>query len=378
MKIDIVLCIQLVRRFLCKATNEVDPTYVVDNDRDKSSKPEVASDSDDTDNEIENVSLDRSFYQAQSRSGLTRNTQTTTDACVQTSPVQADKPIIRQGSKVCTPAIKMTIAEVSSGCGISVENARKAVFLVCKHLYGHDFYLHERKSNDDNETQIATRPMKKLKVDKDPNAKNTAPKTSDDYEKYIDVLPSKKVVAKYKQYQASEIEKEAAVGLFAKPESIKSTLHFDCTSRKHLDGDWPSLIFNFSDGRQFYLRSLYFSIEDRANIVRLVVETYERLAAAASIAMNVTISAKMMWEKTDCIMTDSVSKNHYIGPLVAKALESNHVPKHLFCKSHTVEALDRANLNTLSQVEKTLELRKKFEEINPSLRSFFRGKKTVM
>ena len=67
----------------------------------------------------------------------------------------------------------MTIADVSSACGISVENARKAVLLVCKHLYGHDFYLHERK----------------LKVDKDPNAKNTAPKTSDDYEKYIDVLP---------------------------------------------------------------------------------------------------------------------------------------------------------------------------------------------
>ena len=88
------------------------------------------------------------------------------------------------------------------------------------------------------------------------------------------------------------------------------------------------MIFNFSDGRQFYLRSLYFSIEE--NIVGLVVETYERLAAAASLAMNVTISAKMMWEKTDCIMTDSVSKNHYIGPLVAKAPGSNHVPKHLF------------------------------------------------
>ena len=56
-------------------------------------------------------------------------------------------------------------------------------------------------------------------------------------------------------------------------------------------------------------------------------------------------------------MTDSVSKNLQIGEGVAKELESSHVPFHLLCKSHPVEAFDRSNLSVLAGIEKQLKFR---------------------
>ena len=51
---------------------------------------------------------------------------------------------------------------------------------------------------------------------------------------------------------------------------------------------------------------------------------------------------------------------------------------HLLCKSHIVEKLDATNLNVLATIEKSVKQRELFESINPSLKSFFQGKKTVV
>ena len=51
---------------------------------------------------------------------------------------------------------------------------------------------------------------------------------------------------------------------------------------------------------------------------------------------------------------------------------------HLLCKSHTVEALDHSNLSAVHEIEKQVNQREILEGINPSFKSFFRGKKTTV
>ena len=87
------------------------------------------------------------------------------------------------------------------------------------------------------------------------------------------------------------------------PEGIKVTLHFDSTSRSMIDGDWPSLIVIFSDKRRFNLRLLFFAYEDRAQIIRLFVETLQRLSATIRLKYPLA-TAKSLWEKTTALMTD--------------------------------------------------------------------------
>ena len=77
-------------------------------------------------------------------------------------------------------------------------------------------------------------------------------------------------------------------------------------------------------------------------------------------------------------MTDSVNKNLKIGEEVTKVFKSNiPPPTHLSCKSHPVEAFDRSNLAVLAEIESKLDFRKKLQSLNPSVKPFLRGKKSV-
>ena len=87
-----------------------------------------------------------------------------------------------------------------------------------------------------------------------------------------DVLPSAKT-NEYKLLLAVQEEAETANALFNILESVKCTLHYDTTSRCKIDGDWPSIIFSFSNNKRFVLHPLFFAFEDRAQIVKLLVET---------------------------------------------------------------------------------------------------------
>ena len=51
---------------------------------------------------------------------------------------------------------------------------------------------------------------------------------------------------------------------------------------------------------------------------------------------------------------------------------------HLLCKVHTVKALDRSNFDVFTKIGKQVNQREALEIINPSLKSFFRGKNTVV
>ena len=95
------------------------------------------------------------------------------------------------------------------------------------------------------------------------------------------------------------------MALYSKSDATKVTLHFDSTTRSKIDGDWPSLILIFSENKRFSLRPIFFAYEDRAQIVRLIVETYKRLATTLD---DNACSAKILWERTTALMTDSVTK----------------------------------------------------------------------
>ena len=71
--------------------------------------------------------------------------------------------------------------------------------------------------------------------------------------------------------------------------------------------------------------------------------------AATINAEELAISAKLLWEKTMLVVTDSVSKNLQIGDGVAEVLQLRHTLYHL-CKSHFVEAFDCSNIHVLDNI----------------------------
>ena len=132
----------------------------------------------------------------------------------------------------------------------------------------------------------------------------------------------------------------------------------------------------FSDKHQFLLRPIFFAYEDRAQIIHLIVETYNRLAATINTDEDL-ISAKMIWEKTTVVMTDSVSKNLKIGKGVAETLQSFYVSYHHLCKSHPVDSFVQSNLSVLTSVENEIKFWEKIQTMNPAVKSFLRGNTSV-
>ena len=204
------------------------------------------------------------------------------------------------------------------------------------------------------------------------------PYSKEEFAKYEDVLPSVQTVADYKHLQTSQVECDASLAMQNKKRNMKVTLHYDSTTTNSIDGEWPSLISCFSDGQTFRHRPIFFAFEDWKQIVSLIVETYECLAAAATIASGKTVKAANLWGKTDAFMTDAASKNLEIEKLVPRILNYQHQLYHILSKSHTRDKLDQSNLSVLSKLEKDIKLRNTLESINPLLKTFFHGKKTVV
>ena len=122
------------------------------------------------------------------------------------------------------------------------------------------------------------------------------------------------------------------------------------------------------------LRALFFAFEDRDQIVKLILETFERLAAATSGNK----SSKELWENIYAYMTDAASKNLKLGYEVSKQLGTKHVPIHLLCKSHTCEKLDESCINVLVKIEQQLKVAEMITNRQPNLRSFIRQSKSVV
>ena len=235
----------------------------------------------------------------------------------------------------------------------------------CKYLHGHDFYLTKEEAlqndpslssyqNDEEDaTEVAATgeerdeewleendqevPQKKQRLEP-----IKPPSTKEDFVPYKNVLPSPKILL-----------------------GVKSMGN----------GQQLSSIFLGKNGIPF---GLYFLHEDRKQIVRLLVETFERLALLVTLKESgKVVAAKDLWEKVAVLMTDSVEKNLKIEDEIAEKLKSNHKPFHTLCKAHTVEALDWSNIEVLAQLDKKVGFRNALESINPTIKSFLRGEKAV-
>ena len=291
---------------------------------------------------------------------------------IQTDKVILDQPEIR-GVRKCTGDIKRTCTQVSIECGISLEKSRKAVQVVARELYNHEYRLEPLILQNIVESQVPG-----ASENCEPPPKRRAIKwTSDLKDRYRWAIPSRRVLIDWKHLQATEAEIAAAIALFHKQEDVTVTLHYDTTSRNSIDGEWASIILNFSDMRQYSLRSIYFSYEDKKNIAHLITETYSRLATAASTALKEKVTPSQLWNNTSAFMTDAVSKNLGVENIVSQNLDSTHIPHHLLCKSHTVEGLDTSNIKVLASIEQSLKMCQGFEELNPNLKSWFCGEKAV-
>ena len=245
---------------------------------------------------------------------------------------------------------------MSVAAKISPEQARLAAQAYSKNWYNHTYYLSYREKYPEQE-------IKK-------------PRTAEDYALYSDIYPDTKTIANHKHGQSLYREYEAASALINKKPEDKVILHFDTTSRSRIEGEWPSLILKIlsppNHVNKFTLRPLFFAYEDRLNICRLIVETLHRLA------LTIKSTPVALWETIYGFMTDSVTKNLNVEQLVADTLESKHVPHHFLCTSHTSEKFDEALLSTISSIEKEISLREKLEASNPQLKSFYRGKRSIV
>ena len=99
-----------------------------------------------------------------------------------------------------------------------------------------------------------------------------------------------------KHLMAIQEERNAALALLDTLPSDAVTLHYDTTTRKRLNGEWPSIVLKTSSGKMFRLRSLNNAVEDRKNIVSLLIASLSRLALAGSTNKN------DLWEKIIALM----------------------------------------------------------------------------
>ena len=317
---------------------------------------------------------DPMLTQSSLRTGKFRTTKQLVDKNTQTDAPAEYKTPIRQ-KRNFTSDVKSAIATTSSKAGITVEQARRAFQSVCEIFCKSKYYLtaDEVPQVSDTEGPLHDKPKR-------PRAKHSLsfdnetpkhPRSSKDYEKYENVLPSARVVNREKHLQAIQEERNCALAIMdAEPEDDIS-VHYDTTQRRKIQGDWTSLIMKLSNGQSFRLRPLSLAVEDRQTITDLFVEQFKRLAVAGNS------SARDLWEKVTALMTDSVAKNLHIEDSIAATLNSTHIPFHLLCVSHTCEVFDKGAIQVLKEAEILLGLREALIARMPALKSFLSGDKCI-
>ena len=187
---------------------------------------EYAEDLDDIDSEFAD-SQEHLLYQSINRSGFSPITKKMNNQEIQTDKVNIEQPEIR-GKRKLTDEIKRTCTQVSIECGISLEKSHKAVQVVSRELYNHEYLLdrpleNQVESHDASGTESSKR--RSLKWDAAMS------------EQYKWVLPSRQTLIDWKHLQATQSETEAAISLFQKQDDVYVTLHYDTTSKNSIDGE---------------------------------------------------------------------------------------------------------------------------------------------
>ena len=77
-------------------------------------------------------------------------------------------------------------------------------------------------------------------------------------------------------------------------------------------------------------------------------------------------------------MSHSVTKNLQVEEHVATKHNSEHIPKHILCNSHTCEKLDGSCINALVQIESEVKIAELIIKRQPRLKSFVRQSKCLV
>ena len=96
------------------------------------------------------------------------------------------------------------------------------------------------------------------------------------------------------------------------------------------------------------LPTMSIASESRNNLAALRVAVLEILQAASGV------SSKTLFEKIDFIITDQTAHNLKVEELLAKTLESEHIPNHLFCNVHPTLMFNRIITKQWAEIENTL------------------------
>ena len=305
-----------------------------------------------SDDILEDKTIQQSNSFSMNRSGINRQSKDMVDMSTQTDEPHTFLKPLRSGSRNFCESIKSALALSCSYASITTEQARKAFQITSEVFFGIKYYLSPEQKYKD------------LQFKKNP-------RTRADYNNnYTDVLPSSKVIAETKHLLAIQQERNAALAILDRSEEA-TTLQFDTTSRKRINGEWPSIIMRMKNGKKFRLRPLSMAVETRENITSLIVASLKRLSIAGETS---TIE---LWKKVTALMTDSVSKNLHLEEQIANTLQSVHVPLHLLCVSHTCEVFDRGNISILCEIEQNIGLREILIQHMPILKSFLSKNKCV-
>ena len=128
------------------------------------------------------------------------------DMTIQTELSVPDHPKLQVNKRDSTNEIKSTCAQISSVCGVSVETSRKVNEIVKPSITKTFIFLLKNK--------LKIREFKLCIL----------------YENHSAIIPSVwTITTEYKQLQASDMKKSAAITLYTKPLELKITIHFDST-----------------------------------------------------------------------------------------------------------------------------------------------------
>ena len=176
------------------------------------------------------------------RSGLIRDTTDTTDSETQTDVSYS----LRDGVRNFKESVKVALANTCAEANVSPNQSRVVFQVISEQHFGATYRLSPESSSDEP-------PLKKTR-------------SKADYAEYCDVIPSSKAITKMKHLMAIQQERNAALALLDTTPSDPVTLHYDTTTRKRLNGEWPSIVLKTSSGKTFRLRSLNMAVEDRKAI----------------------------------------------------------------------------------------------------------------
>ena len=81
------------------------------------------------------------------------------------------------------------------------------------------------------------------------------------------MLPSEKTINRCIGLLAAQEDAEAGEALLDIEVEVKSTIHYDATTRSSIDGDRVSITLNFSNDDDYDLRPIFMGNEDWENII---------------------------------------------------------------------------------------------------------------